>query len=253
MALIARTTTPREWKIVAATIQTLVDEATFEATTEGLSFRAMDPSHVALVDLFWPNTAFEKYDCSGETKFSIRVDEFVKLIRRAENRDHVEIEIKDDESLLAIRFENGFKREFKLNLIESTLSSTPLPRLSFNVRMNLREDIFERILKDLSIVSDNLIVESTKDKVIFTGKGDTGTGSATLLAGSEDLPELDVKEDSKATYTISYLESIVKAAKSGTNTIIFEYSSRMPLRLEFKLGDQGGRIHFYLAPRVDER
>jgi hypothetical protein len=28
---------------------------------EDLTFRAMDPSHIALVDLHWPKNAFERY------------------------------------------------------------------------------------------------------------------------------------------------------------------------------------------------
>ena len=42
--------TPSEWKAVTASIQTLVEEATFDVSNDGISFRAMDPSHVALVD-----------------------------------------------------------------------------------------------------------------------------------------------------------------------------------------------------------
>ena len=38
---------------------TIVDEASFEAGPTGLRFRSMDPSHVAPVDLSWPNSAFE--------------------------------------------------------------------------------------------------------------------------------------------------------------------------------------------------
>lgn len=52
----AKTSSASEWKAVASAVKTLVEEATFEATNENLIFRAMDPSHIALVDLNWPNT-----------------------------------------------------------------------------------------------------------------------------------------------------------------------------------------------------
>ncbi|MGH9917928.1 MAG: proliferating cell nuclear antigen (pcna), partial [Nitrososphaerales archaeon] len=41
----AKTAGSQEWKAVAAAIKTLVEEATFEVSSEGLVFRAMDPSH----------------------------------------------------------------------------------------------------------------------------------------------------------------------------------------------------------------
>ena len=44
---VARSQTPSEWKAVTASIQTLVEEATFDVTPDGITFRAMDPSHVA--------------------------------------------------------------------------------------------------------------------------------------------------------------------------------------------------------------
>ena len=78
----AKTTGSEEWKAVISAVSTLVEEATFEATVEGISFRGMDPSHVALIDINWPNTAFEKYECDGDIKFGVRIDEFSKLIKR---------------------------------------------------------------------------------------------------------------------------------------------------------------------------
>ena len=61
----AKTKSPDQWKTITSAISTLVDEATFEATAEGISFRGMDPSHVALIDIFWPNSAFDSYRCDS--------------------------------------------------------------------------------------------------------------------------------------------------------------------------------------------
>lgn len=252
MVFLAKSASPSEWKTVAGVIHALVEEATFEASVEGLNFRAMDPSHVALVDLVWPSSAFEKFECDKQVKFSVRVEDFVKLVRRAEPKDAVEISLADESALL-LKITDGYKREFRLNLIESAYGPTPLPKLTFNARMKLKEQAFERVLNDVSAVSDHVTVEAAKDLVKFEGKSDSGSVSAILVQGEEGLLELDVKDDSKATYAISYLLNIVKAAGSSSDVVIFEYSSKMPQRLEFKLGEEGGRIHFYLAPRIEEK
>ena len=112
LVFVARSKSPDEWKAVTSAISTLVDEATFEASAEGISFRGMDPSHIALIDIHWPNHAFEKYECDSLVKFGIRVDEFSKLIRRADKKDAVEISIGDD-SMLHLKMSNGYKREYK--------------------------------------------------------------------------------------------------------------------------------------------
>jgi proliferating cell nuclear antigen len=248
---VARTQTPSEWKAVTASILTLVEEATFDVSSEGISFRAMDPSHVALVDLFWPSSGFEKFESSKADRFTVRVEDFAKLIRRAESRDSVEISRQGTESLV---LKLGAKREFELHLIESNQGTTPLPKLNFNSKFTIIEPAFDRVLNDISVVSGHITIEAKKDFITFSGKGDTGKATVTLDKASQDVPELDVKEESKATYSIEYLLKITKAAGSASDMINFEYSSKMPLRMEFKLGEaaKGGRIHFYLAPRVQE-
>ena len=89
MTFSVSTNSPDEWKVVTSAISTLVDEATFEANVEGLLFRGMDPSHVALIDIHWPNSAFQKFNCNDSIKFGVRIDEFSKLIRRGDKKDTV--------------------------------------------------------------------------------------------------------------------------------------------------------------------
>jgi proliferating cell nuclear antigen len=247
---VAKTKSPEEWRAVISAISTLVDEATFEATVEGISFRGMDPSHVALIDIHWPNSAFEAYECDTALKFGVRVDEFSKMIRRADKKDAVEITVGDD-SMLHIKISNSYRREYKMRLIESSASSTPLPKLTFNSKVVLTAGAFDKILSDVQIISEYISIESEPKKVEFSGKGDSGEADIILDSGSEGLEELTIQEDSKATYSLDYLSKITKAVSTVGGSIAAEYSSKMPLRLEFRVANVG-RIHFYLAPRVQD-
>lgn len=246
----AKTKSPEEWRAVISAISTLVDEATFEATVEGISFRGMDPSHVALIDIHWPNSAFEGYECDTALKFGVRVDEFSKLIRRADKKDAIEITVGDD-SMLHIKISNSYRREYKMRLIESSASSTPLPKLTFNSKVVLTAGAFDKILSDVQVISEYISIESEPKKVEFLGKGDSGEADIILDSGSEGLEELSIQEDSKATYSLDYLSKITKAVSTVGGSIAAEYSSKMPLRLEFRVANVG-RIHFYLAPRVQD-
>ena len=252
LVFLAKTSTTRDWKVVSSVVLALVDEATFEASLEGITFRAMDPSHVALVDLSWPSSTFEKYECDSPFKFSVKMDDFAKLIKRGDTKDSIEIATTDDENIM-LRILNGYEREFLLHLIESTYSSTPLPKLTFNLKAVIAKRAFESMLNDISVISDHVTIDSSNDKLVFYGKGDIGSGSVILEKTSEDILELEVKENSKATYNIEYLSSIIKASSSASDIVILEYSSKMPIRLELKLSDLGGKIHFYLAPRIEEK
>lgn len=252
---VAKTKSPNVWKVVTASIQTLVEEATFDVSSDGITFRAMDPSHVALVDLFWPSSDFEAFSCEKADKFTVRMEDFAKLIKRAESKDSIEISRVGAESL-NLKLTNGYKREFELHLIESSQSSTPLPKLNFDTKFVTTESAFDRVLNDVSAISNHVTIDASKDRVLFSGKGDTGKAAVVLEkaeGGKEDLISLSAEKDSVSTYSIEYLLKITKAAGSASGAVSFEYSSKMPLRMEFNLGENSkGRIHFYLAPRVQE-
>ena len=228
----AKTSGSEEWKAVISAVSTLVEEATFEATVEGISFRGMDPSHVALIDISWPNTAFEKFSCDGDIKFGVRIDEFSKLIKRADKSNAIEINISDDNMLLVTI---GKNKKYKMRLIESSASDTPLPKIPYDTKISLTTTSFDKVLGDVQVVSDYLTINATKSQAEFSGKGDSGEVNIVLEKNKDELTELDVKEDSSGTYSLEYLNPIVKAVGTSVETITCEFSSSKPLRIEFKV------------------
>jgi proliferating cell nuclear antigen len=44
---------------------TRIDEALFDAGLDDITFSFIDPSHIALIDINWPSSAFEKYHCDS--------------------------------------------------------------------------------------------------------------------------------------------------------------------------------------------
>jgi proliferating cell nuclear antigen len=242
----AKTSGSDEWKAILSAISTLVEEATFEATSEGITFRGMDPSHVALIDISWPNSAFEKYESDGDIKFGVRIDEFSKLIKRADKSEPIEISITDNMLLISI----GKNKQYKMRLIESSATDTPLPKIPYDTKIGLATMLFDKILGDVQVVSDYLTIKATATKAEFSGKGDSGEVLISLQKQQDELSEITVKEESTGTYSLEYLNPIVKAVGTASGSIICEYSSAKPLRIEFKVANMG-RIHFYLAPRVE--
>jgi|TARA_Y100001001_G_scaffold139484_1_gene142296 proliferating cell nuclear antigen len=243
----AKTNTSDEWKAVISSITTLVEEATFEATVEGITFRGMDPSHVALIDISWPNSAFEKYNCDSDIKFGVRVDEFSKVIKRAEKKESIEISISDDNMLQILI---GKNKKWSMRLIEGSASDTPLPKISYDSKIGLSSSTFDKILGDIDVVSDYLSIKTATNNAEFSGKGDSGEAVINFEKGMEGLEEITVNQECTGTYSLEYLNPIVKAMGSTSDSIICEFSSGKPLRIEFKVSNIG-RIHFYLAPRVE--
>ena len=218
--------------MVTSAISTLVDEATFEANVEGLLFRGMDPSHVALIDIHWPNSAFQKFHCNDSIKFGVRIDEFSKLIRRGDKKDAVEVSIGENSTLL-IRIKNGYNREYKMRLIESSSGSTPLPKLNFNSRVVLNSSTLDRVFSDIQVVSEYITLGSEQTKIVFTGKGDSGEANITLDQSSEGLEDIAVKENSNATYSLDYLSRMIKVIGStGGSVIAVFYKDAITTRVQ---------------------
>ncbi len=244
----AKTNGSDDLKAIISAISTLVDEATFVATSEGITFRGMDPSHVALIDISWPNSAFEAYECDGDIKFGVRIDEFSKLIKRADKNDSIQINISDDNMLLVTI---GKNKKYKMRLIESTATDTPLPKIPYDSKISVQLAKFDKIIGDVQVVSEFLTIQTSGTNAVFAGKGDSGEVNITFEKDEEDEDEeVTTKEDSSGTYDLEYLNSVVKAVRNAAGVITCEFSSAKPLRIEFKISNIG-RIHFYLAPRVE--
>jgi len=246
---VARSETPEEWKAIAVAISTIVEEATFEATPQGLNFRGMDPSHIALIDLNWPNSAFEKYECSQPVKIGLKIEDFVKLIKRASSNDKVELETKDDS--LLIKFVNSYKKEYLVHLIEPYSSSTPLPKISLNSKAVIKTKALEKLLDDIQVVSETVNISAKKDQIILEGQGDTGNAKILLDKTNEDIISIDIKEESMTTYSLSHLLDIIGSLSSVSENVSLEFSTKMPIKLVFKIGAYGIDLYYYLAPRIE--
>ena len=189
ISFLAKTATPSEWKEIASCVSALVDDATFEVSSDGITFRAMDPAHVALIDILWPSSAFEKFECTKADKFTVRIEDFAKLIRRSEARDIVEISRSGDESIILKVGNEFYRREFELHLLDSSAKSSPIPRLSFDAKFVMSYSTFAQALNDISTVSNHITIRTSKDRVSFSGKGDVGKALATFersLSASEN-------------------------------------------------------------------
>lgn len=250
-----RTEGPAEWKAVVAAIKSVVEEATFDITGESLTFRAMDPSHVALVDLFWPGNAFQNFQCDRSTRFTLRVEDIAKLIGRSEPKDSIEISSavsteQADNPAVLVKLSNGYKREFEIHLIESNAGPSPMPKLEFDAKATITKAIFEKVLADVSVVADQVSIRAASDKLTFSGKSDVGSAVVDLRKNDADLLEMNVTAESKSTYSVEYLQNFVKALGGASDSLAMSFSSKKPILIESHLNEQGARLQQFLAPRV---
>jgi len=237
-------------KDMITAISTLVDEATFKIDSESLKLRAMDPSRVAMIDFDWPKTIFEEYTCTEPTKMCINISELLKLIKRAGRDEVVELSLDEKTARLHIKITGKYTRNFTMPTLEAAEEEVPTPKITFNAKAKVSTEGLHQAIEDAQLVSDHVRIEADPEKLIFNASGDLMGARIELQKGSDTLLNLEVKEPSKATFSLSYLSEIIKAASATSEIAILELSSDMPIKLDFQQIKEG-KLAFYLAPRIE--
>jgi len=152
---------------------------TFDKT--GIRIINMDKSHTILAHLFLNAENFEFYECKKD-KIIIGVNMFhlFKLINTIDNDDTLTIYIENADyvdgivSHLALKFENGDIKQCKtqkLRLIEPEMEELQYPNVKFSSIINLPSSDFQKIIRDLSCISDKLEIKSIGNELIFKCSG----------------------------------------------------------------------------------
>jgi proliferating cell nuclear antigen len=152
---------------------------TFDKT--GIRIINMDKSHTILAHLCLNAENFEFYECKKD-KIIIGVNMFhlFKLINTIDNDDTLTIYIENADyvdgivSHLALKFENGDIKQCKtqkLRLIEPEMEELQYPNVKFSSIINLPSSDFQKIIRDLSCISDKLEIKSVGNELIFKCSG----------------------------------------------------------------------------------
>ena len=152
---------------------------TFEP--DGIRIINMDKSHTILAHLYLAAQNFEFYECKKD-KIIIGVNMFhlFKLINTIDNDDTLTLYIEGADyvdgivSHLALKFENGEIKQCKtqkLRLIEPEPEELQYPDVKFSSIINLPSADFQKIIRDLSCISDKLEIKSVGNELIFKCSG----------------------------------------------------------------------------------
>jgi len=241
----------RLWKDLSNTLSTLIDEAIFNITPEALLLRQMDPSHVAMIDFEWPSTVFDEYKCEEELKLSVNITEMLKLLRRVSSDESIQLTIDEDTGRLNINLKGTHVRNFKMPTLEPIGEDIPTPKVNFKAKIRMTTSSLKDAIDDASIVSDHVRFEATTESLLMKGDGIMGSVSVEIGRESESILGFEISETSKALFSLNYLSNIVKAASVVSDIVTIEFSTDMPIRLDFEML-QEGKLQYYLAPRIED-
>ena len=169
------------FRTLMTALKDILLETNITFSPDGIRIINMDKSHTILAHLYLPSQNFEFYECKKE-KIIIGVNMFhlFKLINSIDNDDTLTIYIENADyadgivSHLALKFENGEIKQCKtqkLRLIEPEPEELQYPDVKFSSIINLPSADFQKIIRDLSCISDKLEIKSVGNELIFKCSG----------------------------------------------------------------------------------
>ena len=230
---------------------------TFEP--DGMRIINMDKSHTILVHLFLAAQNFEFYECKKD-KIIIGVNMFhlFKLINSIDNDDTLTIYIENSDyvdgivSHLALKFENGEIKQCKtqkLRLIEPEPEELEYPDVKFASIINLPSADFQKIIRDLSCISDKLEIKSVGNELIFKCQGQFASAEIHRAESDGSMGFVLKQESSKiiqGEFSLKNLGYFIKCTNLCSQIEIY-LENDLPLVVKYDVASLGS-IRLCLAP-----
>ena len=225
----------------------------------GIRIINMDKSHTILAHLFLDALKFEHFYCKYP-KIIIGVNMFhlFKLINTIDNDDTLTIYIEEKDysdgivEYLGLKFENGDIKQMKiqkLKLIEPDEEELDMPSVKFSSIINLPSTDFQKIIRDLSNISERLEIKSIGSELVFSCAGPFATAQINRTESdgvTEFVKKTDTTEVIQGEFSLKNLGYFIKCTNLCSNIEMF-LENDLPLVVKYSVASLG-EIKLCLAP-----
>ena len=233
------------------TVGSLVDEAKMNVSDDGIQVKAVDPSHVAMIEANLVKSAFDSYEAAS-AEMGIDVDKFKTVLAVAGKEDMVDLEKDDKLNRLVVNIGN-LTRAMPL-LDTSGMPDPKVPSLDLPASVSVSVQEISQGLKASKSVSDHIALSTTKNSFRLVCEGDN-QNRVDLSLGKEQLEKLDSAEDTTSLFSLEYFALMVNSLPAD-RILHINLGSDLPVKVDADLavddmtGAQGN-VKFLLAPRID--
>ncbi len=223
----------------------LVNEVKFNINSKGIFLRAVDPAHVAMIDLNIDSKAFEEYK-ADDMELGIDMDKLAGIMRLSTSGDLVSLNYDETANRLIVKIGNLVR---KMSLIDTAGMPDPkMPNLNLPAKAIIKASEINRGVKASEAVSDHLAVMVNKDNFELFAEGDTDT--VNLKLPKDLLVELNSDSNYKSLFSIDYFSNMIKPVK-GEDNVTIHLGNDNPIKLEFDIAENRGHVRYLLAPRIE--
>jgi len=233
-------------KQIVDVVSTLVDEAKFNVDPEGLSLRAVDPAHVAMVDLTLKKEAFEEFQTKEEDELGIDLDRFKDIIKLARAGDLVSMEYNDEKNQLIVRVGELTR---KMSLLDTAGMGDPkVPNVELPTTVVLKSEQLQYGVRASENVSDHIALVADENFFEMSSEGDSD--SVDYRLPKEKLVKLEGKGKVRSLFPLDYFMNIARSISSSSEVTV-RLGNNYPVKIEFDMAEGNGHVKYLLAPRVE--
>jgi proliferating cell nuclear antigen len=226
-------------------ISTLVDEAKFNVGKDSITVKAVDPAHVAMVDLSLDRSAFEAYK-ADEGELGVDMDKMKEILRLAKAGETISLSHDENKNRLVVTVGNTTRR---MALVDTAGMSDPkVPSLNLPAKVVVRTDELRQAIRASESISDHIALKASPEGFEILAEGDTDNVSH--MVPKDLLEELQAKEAVRSLFPLDYFSNMVKAIGSAQAVTLY-LGSDYPVKMEFKIAGGKGEVKFLLAPRIE--
>lgn len=232
-------------KEVMNVVSTLVDEAKFTVNADGLTIRAVDPAHIAMVDLNLSKEAFDEFK-ADESEIGLDIDKLSQFLKLAHSNEVVDIKHDEDKRRLNIVIGDITRR---MSLIDTTGMSDPkVPNLNLPASVTLKVDDLVQGIKASETVSDHIALVASPESFEMTCEGDMD--QVQWHKAKKDLESLESPSSVRSLFPLEYFSNMLRAVSGGV-AVTMHLGNDYPVKVEFKIAGGKGDVRYLLAPRIE--
>ncbi len=233
------------------TVGSLVDEAKLNVNEDGMQIKAVDPSHVAMIEANLIKSAFDSYE-TDVAEMGIDVDKFKTVLAVAGKEDMVSLEKDDKLNRLVVNIGN-LTRAMPL-LDTSGMPDPKVPSLDLPAFVSVSVEEISQGLKASKSVSDHIALSTTKDSFRLVCEGDN-QNRVDLTLGKEQLEKLVSPEETTSLFSLEYFALMVNSLPPD-RILHINLGTDLPVKVDADLAIEDltgaqGNVKFLLAPRID--
>ncbi len=233
-------------KEMVGVISTLVEEVKFNVTPSGISIKAVDPAHVAMLVMDLEPGAFERFEAK-DMAFAIEVEKLKDLLKLGGSGDVIEMRFDGDKNRLVATMGNLKKEMALLDL--AGMSDPKVPQLNLESYVVIPLAELTRGIKASETVSEHVALTAEKDRFTISATGDRD--SAELVLGPDELVEIKAPEMMRSLFSLDYFSAMVKAIQTQDPVRIY-LGKEYPMKMVFPVAEGKGEVLYLLAPRIEE-